>query len=82
MIAKLITFSLIASLTPALHGAVLVSWDVWQSDTQGASVSQDSALTGFTATAVATADRILNGYGSNDGTFGTVGGASSTDTHR
>lgn len=78
---KSITFFLIATLTPALHGAVLVSWDVWGNDTMGSSVTQDSALTGFTATAVATADRILNGYGSNDGSFGTVGGASSTDTY-
>ncbi len=74
----LLALSILTTVTA--RAAVIASWDAW-ADTS-TPYGADSTLSGFTATADSQGiNRVLSPYTSNDGTFGTVAGASTTDTN-
>ena len=75
-ISILAVAGLVLALAPAAHAALLAGWDDWADGT--GPFDADDVLTGFSAQISGIgSDRINSGFGSTDGTYGTVAGANS-----
>lgn len=68
-----------AALSVNAHSAVLVGWDNWD-DNSGNNLGANKVTTNFVGTIVTPVSQVNTNFGSNDGTFGTVSGASTGAT--
>ncbi|QNN22182.1 hypothetical protein HED60_07820 [Planctomycetales bacterium ZRK34] len=67
------------TLTGVSQAAILASWDEWADANQP--YVADDVLAGFSAQIGMNADRVISPFGSTDGTFGTVSGATTSDQY-
>lgn len=75
-------FPLILCIILCAQGAqastVLATWDEWQGAVAPSQIDADFAVTGFDASITYASNRVNAGYGSKDGSFGSLNGASTS----
>lgn len=67
----------VSLLSTAAHATTLATWDGW-ADTDDSVINADFTAAGITASIDYLGSRVLNDFGSNDGTFGTLAGSAAT----
>ncbi|WPJ95193.1 hypothetical protein SH580_17360 [Coraliomargarita algicola] len=79
LLPSFLTAVSVSLLSATAHATTLASWDVW-ADNSGSELDADFTFAGFTASIGYDASRAITGFGSNDGTFGTLSGASTASS--